>query len=299
MSEPTKAGFVAIIGKPNAGKSTLMNAIIGEKLSIVTPKPQTTRKKVLGIYTHENCQIVFHDTPGILRPKYKMHESMMNYVDSSIAESDIICVILDCERTNLAEPYFPEIILKTLKGCSQPKVLLLNKVDKILDKKDLLPAISKFASLELFNEIVPISALNNDNVKALVAVLTKYLPENEFYYDSDLLSIQNQRFFVSEIIRENIFTLTEEEIPYSTEVNIVEYKEREFGKWFIHAEIVVERDTQKRIIIGKAGSKIKEIGERSRKGIEKHLDLEVYLELFVKVRKDWRQNPGMLKSFGY
>ncbi len=294
-----KAGFVAIVGKPNAGKSTLMNAIIGSKLSIITPKPQTTRKKVLGIYTENNNQIVFLDTPGLLKPRYEMQKSMMEYVDSALTSSDVIVVILDIQKINLSNPIFPNIILESIEKVKIPKILILNKVDLIADKKQILPVMYAFHALKLFDDIIPLSASENDNIDALIEILVKFIPENEFYYDEDLLSTQPQKFFVSEIIRENIFMEFEEEIPYSTEVYIVEFKEHKGGKWYISAEIIVERDTQKAIIIGKKGTKLREVGEKSRIAIEEHLEREIYLELFVKVRHKWRNNKSNLKFYGY
>lgn len=298
-SSSTKSGFVAIIGKPNAGKSTLMNSIIGEKLSIVTPKPQTTRKKVLGIHSTDDTQIVFFDTPGILKPRYEMHSAMMGYVEEALTSADVIMAIVDLERYEINKPYFHSSTLQSMKDSGKPVILVLNKVDTFEDKKSVLPIMSKFLAEGIFTEVVPISALESDNVPELVALITKYLPEHEFYYDPELISIQPQRFFVAEIIREHVFTNYEQELPYSTEVNIVEFKERETGKWYIHAEIVVERDTQKRIIIGEKGSGIKSLSESSRIDIERHLDMDIYLELFVKVREKWRNNKNMLKGFGY
>ena len=294
-----KAGFVAIVGKPNAGKSTLMNAIIGSKLSIITPKPQTTRKKVLGIYTENNTQIVFLDTPGLLKPKYEMQKSMMEYVDSALTSSDVLAVILDIQKIDLQKPVFPKIILESIEKVKIPKILILNKVDLIQEKKQILPAMFAFDSLKIFDEIIPLSASENDNTDALIQTIEKFLPENEFYYDEDLLSTQPQKFFVSEIIRENIFMEFEEEIPYSTEVHIVEFKEHESGKWYISAEIIVERDTQKAIIIGKKGTKLKDVGEKSRFAIEEYLEQGIFLELFVKVRHKWRNNKSNLKFYGY
>ncbi|MBX3043872.1 MAG: GTPase Era [Candidatus Kapabacteria bacterium] len=293
----TKAGYVAIIGKPNSGKSTLLNSILGTKLSIVTPKPQTTRKRVLGIYSKENVQIVFLDTPGILSPKYTMQEIMMDYVSGAVSESDLLVVLLDMEK--YPDEGIPESVLKIIKNAKKPVIAALNKVDKMKDRKEILPFIDSINKMEIFNDIVPIAALKDMNTQELLSTIEKYLPEHEFYYDEDLLSTQNERFFVSELIRENIFLMTKEELPYSTEVSILEFKERDFGKWYIHAEIIVERDSQKRIIIGSGGSLIKDIGEKSRILIEEHLGQGVFLELFVKVRPKWRNDAGRLRSFGY
>jgi GTP-binding protein Era len=294
-----KAGFVSIIGKPNAGKSTLMNSILGTKLSIVTPKAQTTRKRVLGFLTEDDCQIVFVDTPGVINPKYEMQRQMMNYVVESINEADILIIIIDLEKYKSWNEYFHSNTVHLISEHDGNKILLLNKTDSYHDKKELLPIISEITHQNIFDEIIPISALKNDNVDKVVEIIKKYLPANPFYYDPELLSSHPERFFVSELIRERIFMEYQEEIPYSTEVNVVEFKERQNGKWYISADIIIERDTQKGIIIGNKGSKIKQVGEKARIEIEEHLGMPVYLELFVKVRNKWRDNPNMLKSFGY
>jgi GTP-binding protein Era len=293
----THCGFVAIIGKPNAGKSTLLNSLIGSKLSIITPKPQTTRKRVIGIYSLDDTQIVFIDTPGILKPRYEMQRIMMNYVHESVGESDLLLYLIDIK--DLMDSDFPGYAVDLMQRFTNPKIIILNKVDLIKDKKQILPVMEKIIKLGIFSEVIPLSALENDNTDILINLIKKYIPEAPFYYDPELLSTQPQRFFVAELIRENIFNLFKDEIPYSTEVQIVEFKERSAGKWFISAEIYVERDSQKRIIIGVGGSKIKEIGEKSRMEIENHLELEVYLELFVKVRANWRDDKSRLSSMGY
>ncbi len=295
----TKSGYIALVGKPNAGKSTLMNALMGTKLSIVTPKPQTTRKRVLGIYTDGDMQIVFHDTPGLLKPKYEMQRTMMEYVDDSMRDADIIAVLLDLEKCRDPKTYFHETFIENLSRIKKPKILLLNKLDTKTDRKEVLPLIIAINEMALFDEIIPMSALKSSNIGTFLEVAKKYLPEGVFYYDPEMLSTQPQRFFVSEMIREHIFRGFGDEVPYSTEVSISEFKERENGKWFISADIIVERDSQKKIMIGKGGLKIKTIGEKARADIEEHLGLPIYLELFVKVRKDWRDKKNMLKSFGY
>jgi len=294
----TKAGYVAIIGKPNAGKSTLMNALIGAKLSIVTAKPQTTRKRVLGILTENNIQIIFLDTPGILNPKYKMQTVMMDYVDNSIIEADCVMFIYDATRFNFRKPFSNEL-LNILQKTKKNIILLLNKLDLLKDRKELLPMIDLFSKMNLFSDIIPISALKESNISEIVSTISKYLPHSDFYYDAELLSTQPERFFVSEIIRENIFKSYSDEIPYSCEVNIIEFKEREFEKWFISAEIIVERQTQKGIIIGNKGEKLKKVMEYSRHQIEEHLQNPIYIEVFVKVREKWRDNANFLRSFGY
>lgn len=294
----TKAGYVAIIGRPNAGKSTLMNSFVGAKLSITTHKPQTTRKKVVGILTQDNSQIVFIDTPGILEPRYEMQRKMMEYVSESLADADVICLLVDVNDFR-KHSFLPPDFFESLKEIKKPKILALNKIDSFKNVKDILPIIKHFADLNLFDEIVPISAIKSAETETLVKLFIKYIPENEFYYDEDYLSIQNERFFVSELIREQVFKQYDQEIPYSTEVNIVEFKEREFGKWFISAEIIIERSSQKRIIIGENGEKIRDLGARARHTIEAHLEMPVFLELFVKVREKWRNDKNMLKSYGY
>jgi len=301
MSVKTKAGYVAIIGKPNVGKSTLMNATIGAKLSIVTPKPQTTRKRVLGIYTQENVQIIFLDTPGILAPKYKMQSAMMDYVSSSIDEADCIIYMLDVTKYKPQHAVTENVknILNKIYLANKKIICLLNKLDLLKDVKEVLPIIAEINSLKLFADIIPISALKENNTQNIIKTITNYLPDAKFYYDAEMLSTQPERFFVSEIIRENIFYMYGDEIPYSTEVNIIEFKERNYGKWYINSEIIIEKTSQKSIIIGKNGDKLKALMERSRSAIEEHLQTGVYLEVFVKVRPKWRDNTTFLKSFGY
>jgi GTPase len=293
----TRAGFVSIIGKPNTGKSTLLNALLGTKLSITNPKPQTTRRKILGILTEDDYQIVFADTPGLLKPRYMMQEFMMDYVAESVAESDVLVLVSDLEKQETEE--IDEKLLEIVKNFKGQTILVLNKIDSLSNKKAALPMIAKYHKMGIFNEIVPMSALYKDNIKKLVQVIKELLPESPFYFDSDLLSTLPERFFVSELIRENVFNIFADEIPYSTEVQINEFKERENGKWYISADIVVERESQKKIVVGTDGNKIKQIGETSRRMIEDHLRTNIYLELFVKVRQNWRNDKSKLKNFGY
>lgn len=293
-----RAGFVAIIGMPNSGKSTLMNALMGEKLSIVTAKPQTTRKNVSAILSRDESQIIFLDTPGILRPRYEMQRSMMRFLYESLDSADIISVIWNLEKDGdnldlLANRF------DFLSNYNVPKVLILNKIDTYKDAKGVLPVIAKFIELGIFSEVIPISALKAANTDALLKIFDSHLPESEFYYPTDIISTLNERFFVSEIIREKVFEQLKEELPYSTEVTITQFKEREAGKWFISADIIVEKDSQKGIMIGKGGTMLKRIGGMARKDIENHLRTNVFLELFVKVRDNWREKPNMLKSLGY
>ncbi len=295
----TRCGVAAIIGRPNSGKSTLLNSILDTKLSIVTPKPQTTRKKVLGIYTSENSQIIFLDTPGILKPKYKMHEAMMDFVYESIGDADVVCAMLDASKYANPESSFSAEFLDILRSTGKPAIVIINKIDLLQDVKGILPMISDFVKTGAFKEYIGISATKKTNVEQLLSIIAALLPESSFLYDEDYLSSLPERFFVSEIIRETIFFKLREEIPYSTEVLITEFRERGKGKWYISAEIVVEKDSQKRITIGAKGDMLRSIGESARKQIENYLEREVFLELFVKVRNNWRNNENMLRRFGY
>lgn len=295
----TKSGYVTIIGKPNVGKSTLMNALLGEKLSITTNKPQTTRKRILGILSEENYQIIFLDTPGILKPDYLLQEKMMDYVHQSVKDADILLFLLDINDDPLGKRTLEnEIIQKILSVRNKKKVLVINKID-ISDQKhvqDLMDAVEK---TKLFESIIPMSASENYNVEAVLNYILENLPVHPKFFPDNPLSDENERFFVTEIIREKILELYHDEVPYSCEVLIEEFKEREGRKDFISVAIVAEKETQKPIIIGKGGDAIKRLGETSRKAIEEFLQRPVYLEMRVKVRDKWRSNPNMLKSFGY
>ncbi len=295
---PFHSGYVAIIGEPNVGKSTLLNTILGAKLSIVSKKPQTTRKSVLGILSSDEAQIIFLDTPGIITPKYLLQEKMVGYVQTALQDADVILLMLDVNAPNLER--LAETPLGDVKKFGKPIILLLNKMDLLLNKKEALPLIEKFTALGLFAEIVPASGMYGQNTTHLVDVLRQYLPIGRPFYDPEIISEQPQRFFVSELIREQILEQYRQEIPYSVEVSIVEYKERpQPDKIFIHAEIIVERDSQKGIIIGNKGESLKKLGSRARQSIEEFLERPAYLELYVKVRSDWRQSESRLRSFGY
>jgi GTPase len=294
-----KAGYATIIGLPNAGKSTLLNAMLGQKISIVTKKPQTTRKRILGILSGDDYQVVFIDTPGILKPNYLLQERMMSYINMSVNDADVILLLLDMENDPMGEKLMQNDFVKQLMERNNlPKLLLLNKIDKsnelIMNK-----ITSRLENNTKLNKIIPISALLSANVNEVINSLKEFLPEHQKFYPEDIVSDENERFFVSEIIREKIFEIYKEEIPYSTEVLIADFKEQESRKDLISAEIVVERESQKGIIIGKKGLAIKELGEKSRKEIELFLDRQVFLELRVKVRNQWRSDEIMLKSFGY
>lgn len=294
-----KSGYVAIVGLPNAGKSTLMNALIGEKLSIVTNKPQTTRKKILGILSREEYQIIFLDTPGILNPEYLLQEKMLDHIEVSIRDADVILFILDISEDATGEKTFNDKKVNMIINKSdQKKILVINKVD-ISNQLIVENAIKNFASKKIFNNIIPVSATLGYNTESVLNTILEYLPEHPKYYPEDELSDANERFFVSEIIREKIFEQYRDEIPYSCEVLIEEFKERTKGKDFIRAIVVVEKESQKPIIIGDNGASIKKLGRIARESIEEFLGKEVFLELFVKVREKWRSNPKLLKSYGY
>jgi len=289
-----RAGYAALIGMPNAGKSTLMNSILDIKLSIISPKPQTTRRRVLGILNREKAQVVFIDTPGILKPRYELQKKMMEHVDRALADADVILLIIDA-----AEKKHPlNINLKDLNRQSKPVLLLLNKID-LMPKQDLLGLIEVYSKFYPFKSVIPLSALKNDGIASMEKELFKFLPYSPPYYPPDILTDQPERFFVSEIIRERIFNLFYQEIPYSTEVVIEEFKERQKGKDFISAVIMVERKSQKGILIGKGGEILKKIGQEARKNIKELLGKDVYLELRVKVNEDWRKKDFKLKRLGY
>ena len=295
----TKAGYVTIIGRPNVGKSTLMNRMLGEKLSITTHKPQTTRKRVLGILDEENYQIIFLDTPGILNPAYLLQKKMLEYVFQSVDDADVLLLLLDIDSDPTGELTFSnEDAVKLLEKFKGPKIAAINKVD-LADEEKVRTLITLLEDKNIFQEILPISAVVGYNIDKLLNLLIEYLPESPKYFPSDQISDEPERFFVAEIIREKIFEQYKDEIPYSSEVLIEDFKEREKGKDYISAVIVVERETQKPIIIGRNGEAIKKLGKNAREAIEQFLHRPVYLELRVKVRKDWRQNPALLKSFGY
>ncbi|HJY62661.1 MAG TPA: GTPase Era [Ignavibacteria bacterium] len=289
-----KSGFVTIIGAPNAGKSTLLNALIGENLSIVTSKPQTTRNRIFGILTEGNIQAVFVDTPGILEPKYRLQQYMASEIDDSFEEADLILVIYDTQKDSRGQ--LKKIVSKYGKSIGEKKsILVLNKIDSI-KKEDLLKMLSEVQLLFNFTEIIPVSAKKKFNVVELKKVILNLIPEGEFFYGEDVITSQPEKFFVSEIIRKNLFRMMKEEVPFSVYVMINEFKERDTGKDYINASVIVERESQKSIIIGADGNRIKELGERSRKTIEGFLNREVYLELFVKVSKNWKNDEEFLRK---
>lgn len=294
-----KSGYAAILGLPNAGKSTLLNSLLGQKISITNLKPQTTRKRILGILSEENFQVIFIDTPGILDPAYLLQEKMMHDVKLSGRDADVIVLLLDVEvdpagNKALNNSYVKENILKS----PVKKILVLNKID-LLSQEKVKIILEHFDKKGNFDEIIPLSAVQNFNTEKLLQTINEFLPEGPKFYPDDIVAEQNERFFVTELIRETILERYSEEVPYSCEVLIAEFKERENSKDYISAEIVVERESQKAIIIGKQGVAIKNLGQVARESIEEFLEREVFLELRVKVRKKWRSSENFLKSFGY
>lgn len=295
----TKAGYVTIIGNPNAGKSTLLNAFLGQKLSITSPKPQTTRKRILGILTEENYQVVFLDTPGILKPNYLLQDKMLEIINLSIYDADVLLYLLDLNDDAKGEKLFStETFLKSLKLKDTKRILAINKID-LANQEIVNKVIEENKSSNLFDEIIPISAIYNTNINTLKEKIIDLLPEGQKFYPDDQVSNENTRFFVSEIIREKIFLLYRDEIPYSSEVVVEEYKERENSKDYISAVILLERGTQKSIVIGKRGEAIKKLSTEARKEIEEFVGKEVFLELRVKEKSNWRKDPKALKSLGY
>jgi len=289
-----RSGYVSIIGRPNVGKSTLLNSILGEKVAIVTTKPQTTRNRIIGIKTLPNAQIIFIDTPGIHKPRHKLGEAMVKTALEALNEVDIILFMV--------EPHSPEkedlSVIEMLKKVRSPVFLLINKIDTI-KKIDLLPLIDHFKNLYSFQEIIPLSALKQDGMSMLMKRIYDSMPSGPKYYSDEFITDQLERFMVSEIIRERVMEMTEEEVPYSIAVEITEWKEKEDGLIVISGNIYVEREGQKGIIIGKRGAMLKSIGSAARIDIERLLNTKVFLELWVKVKKDWRNNKTTLRELGY
>ena len=287
-----KAGFVNIIGKPNAGKSTLCNALVGEQLSIITPKASTTRHRILGIVNKEDYQMVFSDTPGMIEPAYKLHESMMNAVKESIDDADVLILLVDASNAALKPEY-----LEMIQKAKCPLILIVNKIDlsNPAQVKEVIQTLSQTLNPK---EVFAISALHQLDATGLLKSIAAYLPEHEAFYPKDQLTDRNTRFFVSEMIREKIFNQFEEEIPYSTEVIVHDYKESD-NIDRIYAYIIVERDSQKGIILGRNGSAIKKIGIEARQAIEAFVGKKVFLDLRVKVEENWRKNEQKLKHWGY
>jgi GTP-binding protein Era len=297
-SEGFRAGYAALIGEPNVGKSTLLNALLQQKISIVTPKPQTTRHRILGILSSPGFQLVMLDTPGIIAPRYALHHAMMAAARSALQDADCILLMIDAANARKGDDSALKEAFAMLRGAHRPVLLVVNKID-VAEKSSIPPLVESYTAWFPFKEVHPISALRGDGVETLLQSIQRELPVHPAYYPLDIVSEQNERFFVSEIVREKIFLRCREEIPYSTAVDIVEFKEREAGKWFISADVYVERDSQKAILIGKKGTMLKEIGQSARKDIERFLEHPVFLELHVKVREKWRDDEQWLRRLGY
>ncbi len=290
-----KSGFVAVIGRPNVGKSTLLNHLVGQKIAIVSDTPQTTRNRILGILTLPDAQILFLDTPGIHKPQHKLGEYMVKSARSALREVDLILFVSDVtESVGPGERF----ILDMIEGETAPVVLVLNKVD-LMPKEKLLPIITKYSGFRNFAAVVPVSALTGDNTDRLLSVIKESLPEGPQYYPEDEITDQPERIVAAELIREKIFRLTREEIPHSTAVEVEEMKTRPNGDVFLRATIYVERDSQKGIIIGGGGSMLKEIGQQARIEMENIFGSRFFVDLWVKVKKDWRNKDGSLRMFGY
>ncbi|MGZ5135856.1 MAG: GTPase Era [Flavitalea sp.] len=287
-----KAGFVSIFGRPNAGKSTLLNAVMGEKLAIVSPKVQTTRHRIKGIITEKEYQVIFSDTPGIIEPKYKLHEKMMQAVKGALEDADLALLLVDInenwEEVNLV---FESLQLKV------PAIVVINKVDGSIQSK-IEQAVAFFGGKNYSREVISISALKNLHIDDLKNAIVKYLPEGEPFFAEDEMTDLPTRFFVAEMIREKIFNLYKEEIPYHTTVIVHEFKQKSTLIKIV-ADIIVQRETQKGILLGEGGKMIRQLGTESRKDIEQFVGQKVFLELFVKVRPKWRDNDFMLKEYGY
>ncbi|MCG3085812.1 GTPase Era [Anoxybacillus sp. LAT_35] len=296
IQEGYKSGFVAIIGRPNVGKSTFLNRVIGQKIAIMSDKPQTTRNKIQGVYTTDDAQIIFIDTPGIHKPKHKLGDFMVKVAQSALQEVDLILFMV-----NAAEGLGrgDEFIIERLKQVQTPVFLVINKIDEV-HPDDLLPLIEQYRSLHSFAEVIPISALQGNNVETLLRQIKNYLPEGPQYYPAHQVTDHPERFIIAEFIREKALHLTREEVPHSIAVVIDSIERRENSDTvYVAATIIVERDSQKGIIIGKRGQMLKEIGQRARADIEALLGSKVFLELWVKVQKDWRNKMAQLRDLGY
>ena len=288
-----KSGFVNIVGNPNVGKSTLMNQLVGERISIITSKAQTTRHRILGIVNTEDYQIVYSDTPGVLRPNYKLQESMLGFSESALNDADVLLYMTDVvEKTDKNEKF-----LSKVQRVDVPVLLLINKVDQT-NQKELEALVMQWKELLPKAEIYPLSATNNFNIDTIKSRILELIPESPPYFEKDALTDRPARFFVTEIVREKILLYYQKEVPYSVEVVVEEFKEEE-KIINMRVLIIVERDSQKGIIIGNKGSAIKKVGMMARKDIERFFDKQVFMEMYVKVEKDWRSRDNILKNFGY
>lgn len=288
-----KSGFVNIVGNPNVGKSTLMNALVGERISIITSKAQTTRHRILGIVNGDDFQIVYSDTPGVLKPNYRLQESMLNFSRSALTDADVLLYV-----TDVFDAYEKNIdFIEKVNLNSAPLILIINKID-LIDEEKLVALVEKWKTLTPRAEIYPVSAIEKFNIEPLFKRIKELLPESPAFFDKDQLTDKSERFFVTEIIREKILLNYDKEIPYSVEVEVEQFKE-EGNLLRINAVIYAERDSQKGIIIGHGGKSLKKVGTEARKDLEAFFEKKVFLELFVKVEKDWRNKDTKLKGFGY
>ncbi|KAF1682023.1 GTPase Era [Veillonella sp. R32] len=290
-----KSGFVAVVGRPNVGKSTLINALIGDKIVIVSDKAQTTRNRIVCVYMDEKKQIVFMDTPGIHKPKHKLGEFMVKAAVDSLKEVEaVLFLVAGNEKRGPGDNF----IIEQLKNVNVPVFLVINKIDT-LSKEEILEVIVEYQNLYPFEGIIPISALEKDNIQEVLQVLEQVLPEGPQYFPEDMITDQPERLIIADIVREKILLKTREEIPHAIAVDVDEMKQRPDGTTYIRATIYCERDSQKGIIIGKKGSMLRELGAEARTDVERLLATKVYLDLWVKVKKDWRNKSGMLSEFGY
>ena len=290
-----KSGFITVIGRPNVGKSTLINKIIGQKIAITSSKPQTTRSRIQCILTLDDAQMIFLDTPGIHKPKFKIGEYMLKAAENSLKEIDAIFFVIDAtEKFGGGEKY----ILEKLSAVNKPTVLVINKID-LLEREKILPIIEEYSRRKDFAAIVPISASSGENISELLTEAKKFLPEGPKYYSEDMITDQPERLIIAEMIREKILHTTEDEIPHSVAVDIEEITARKNSTIFIRAVIYVERDSQKGILIGKGGECLKNIGKTSRPEIEMLLGKKIFLDLWVKVKRGWRNSDGALQDFGF
>ncbi len=289
-----KAGTVTFVGRPNAGKSTLMNRLLGEKVAIVSDKPQTTRNRLVGILSEERGQMVFYDTPGIHKPLHRLNRQMVRHAMDAMNDGDVLCLLVDVsEKTGGGDAYMLDLVGKA-EG--SPRVLILNKVDRV-SKPSLLPRMAHYAESGLFEEIIPVSALSGDNCDRLMEILWNLLPEGEPIYDPELLTIHPERFLVAERIREKVLELTSEELPFSTAVVIERWEDdEEKDLTRIYATVMVEREGQKKIVVGRQGQMIKAIGTAARLDLEEFLERRVYLELFVRTEPGWREDKAVLAT---
>ena len=290
-----KSGFVAVVGRPNVGKSTLINALIDDKIVIVSDKAQTTRNRIVCVYTDEKKQIVFMDTPGIHKPKHKLGEFMVDQAVDSLREVEAVLFVVAANEKRGPGDNF---VIEQLRKVNVPVFLIVNKIDT-MEKQDLLEAIVSYENSYPFEAVVPISAKERDNIEEVVNLLEKHLPEGPKYFPDDMITDQPERLIISDIVREKILLQTHDEIPHAIAVDVDEMKTRDDGTTYIRATIYVERDSQKGIIIGKQGSMLKLIGKQARADIERLLATKVFLDVWVKVKKDWRNKSGMLSELGY